>query len=170
MADQKTSESKDGGDEVSYTRPATALDAERRLAEGNTVSSRMQGVNPSEAIRSDEGYVGVNPEYQNAANETDEPRDAEEGVEKDLEDAYYEAVEQGPQDTDEGVKSLYYDAANPKDGGEQKVQTAKATVTPPETSEGSDKETVTEGHSVSGGAPTTKSGQGNPSGKRGTSS
>lgn len=73
------------------TKPTTQLDAERRLEEGyvaDAVTGNTVTVNPNPF--GDEDYVGTDPIYQNYAEETHKPGRSEEGVEKELEEAYRE--------------------------------------------------------------------------------
>lgn len=63
------------------------LDLEAR-AKDDYVSplARAKTVGPNESLVSEDGFVGVDPMYQNYANETDAPLASESGPEKDLED------------------------------------------------------------------------------------
>lgn len=63
------------------------LDLEARQAEGYVSPlARVETVGPSESLVSEDGFIGVDPVYQNAANDTDMPLSSEEGPEKNLED------------------------------------------------------------------------------------
>lgn len=69
-----------------YTKPTSQLDLEARQAK--------DFVNPSVLVKgvdgepSDNGFIGVDPVYQNYANETDRPLLAEGGAESKLEKDY----------------------------------------------------------------------------------
>lgn len=70
-----------------YEKPASQLDLEARQKKDYVSPSVLtQGVDrePSE-----NGYVNVDPVYQNYANETERPYLAEKGAEAEVEKAYY---------------------------------------------------------------------------------
>jgi hypothetical protein len=77
----------------------------------------------------DEGYVGVDPVYQNYANDTDKPLAAEEGPDQAAEDAFHEAYEA---EASEGSELLLsnYGAVNREDKEEPKATPAKKTAAP----------------------------------------
>lgn len=82
-----------------YAPPATQVDLEERLANGNESSAVLSTAdNYKQAVEEDENareytvegnntddYVNVDPIYQTYANETEAPARAEEGPEADLE-------------------------------------------------------------------------------------
>ena len=68
-----------------FTKPTSQLDLEARLAVDNEVKPPSPPVNPSV---DDSGFIGTDPIYQNRANETDQPLDADEGPDKLAEEAF----------------------------------------------------------------------------------
>lgn len=82
----------------------TVLDPERKAP----VFS--ESVNPSVAI-TDDGYIGTDPIYQNHANATDEPHQADDGPDKLAEDAYIESVEGGPKEPGDDLKGYFSDVS-----------------------------------------------------------
>lgn len=71
-----------------YEKPTSQVDLEARLKDDYESPSLLrQGESPS--LESANGYIGVDPIYQNFANETEKPLAAEKGVEKKLEAVYY---------------------------------------------------------------------------------
>ena len=74
MADQEK-------EEVVYTKPTSQVDMEARLGDDSPPPVFNEGSNPDPF--NEDGFVGVSPEYANAANETDEPLEAEEGPDSD---------------------------------------------------------------------------------------
>jgi hypothetical protein len=90
-------------------------------------------VNPNDnkAI-TDDGYVGVDPVYQNFANDTDEPLQADEGGDKLAEDAYVEAVEGDAKEAGEELKELFGAVTNADENDGQTIggDPVHATVTP----------------------------------------
>lgn len=76
-------------EKVRYSKPTSQQDLERRLEKDNEAETLLTGVNPAEQdhLVSD-GYVGVDPVYQNHANDTDKPRASEDGAEKKAEEAF----------------------------------------------------------------------------------
>lgn len=65
-----------------YSKPASQLDLERRQENGNESSARL--TQPGETPLSDNGYVGVDLPYQNAANDTEKPLKVDEGAEAEV--------------------------------------------------------------------------------------
>lgn len=64
---------------ANYTKPVSQLDLERRQKDGHAPGSVLDpGSNPE---LSTNGYVGVDAVYQNAANDTEKPRQADKGPE-----------------------------------------------------------------------------------------
>lgn len=81
-------------DKPYLTRPTSQLDLERRLDEDHKPDSDLSlslKVNPNPF--GDEDYAGTDPIYQNHANDTETPYAAEEGPDKDAEDAVRELYE-----------------------------------------------------------------------------
>lgn len=85
-------------------KPTSQLDLERRLSEGDPEPVLFKTVNPDESSLmadnewgedSDNAFVGTDPIYQNRANETDQPLQAEEGPDKDAEEAFFSSYEKG---------------------------------------------------------------------------
>lgn len=78
-----------------------------------------ESVNPSEAVTSD-GYIGTDPIYQNHANATDEPHQADDGPDKLAEDAYIDSVEGEPADAGEALKGHFADLTRSADDSKAK--------------------------------------------------
>jgi hypothetical protein len=101
MADQE---------EVVYTKPTSQVDLEERLSEDYQSSLVLQkDTNPGAAPVDERwkledndtsAYVGVSPEYQNYANETDKPLRSEEGVQATLEEQLYTAYDGNKEDAE----------------------------------------------------------------------
>lgn len=89
--DPEVEEDRSDYPEVTYTRPTSQVDLERRLENDNAAPRILQGVNPTH-VNEDNGYVGVSPEYQNAANETDEPLSSEEGADLLAEEEFLDST------------------------------------------------------------------------------
>lgn len=80
-------------EKVEYTRPASQLDLEARLERDNeSPLAVVRAENRRDVFGEDEPYVNVDPIYQNHANDTEAPLEAEEGVDKDAEDAFRESA------------------------------------------------------------------------------
>lgn len=91
-----------------YSKPTSQVDLEERLANGNE-SSRILSTSDKASQQEDDGkarimtvegneldsYFGVDPIYQNYANETDAPYPAESGPEAELEEMQFAAAESG---------------------------------------------------------------------------
>jgi len=86
-------------DEVEYSKPSSLVDLEERQARGNESNRKVHTAEGGGAhseddgkardfgeSSTDEGFVGVAPEYANYANDTGKPLRAEEGPEQVLED------------------------------------------------------------------------------------
>jgi hypothetical protein len=83
MADEQKAE---------YSKPTSQVDLERRLADDSTPVFRE--FSAPEAVTED-GFVGTDVIYQNAANKTDEPIAAKSGVEKKAEQLFADAYGDG---------------------------------------------------------------------------
>jgi hypothetical protein len=71
--------------EAQYEKPTSQLDLEARQAEGYVPPSQLVQPNDPGVTPFDRGgYVGVDPVYQNAANETERPIRADEGAEAEV--------------------------------------------------------------------------------------
>lgn len=72
---------------ANYEKPASQVDLENRQSKDYVSPAKLvQGVDPQ---ASENGYVNVDPIYQNFANETEKPFVATEGVESEVEKDYY---------------------------------------------------------------------------------
>ena|SRR5690349_15437782 len=70
---------------ATYEKPTSQLDLEARQADGYVPPSQLTTPNEPGVTPYDRGgYVGVDPVYQNAANETERPMRAEDGPEAKL--------------------------------------------------------------------------------------
>ena len=70
-----------------YSKPTAQVDLEERMKDDYVVPTQLQ--QGSDPEPSETGFVGVDPIYQNFANDTEKPLRAEKGVEKKLEDVVY---------------------------------------------------------------------------------
>lgn len=115
------------------------LDLEARQAE-DYVSPFVLGktVGPNESLVSEDGFVGVDPIYQNAANETDEPLAAEDGVEKVIEDRVLELIE-----TDAATAEANQQTTEAAKADEQSTATAQAPASSTSTSSASSPQPIT---------------------------
>lgn len=87
--------------ETKYTPSTAQRDLEARLSDEKPIPNLMVTVNPAdqENLVTKEGYIGVSPEYQNAANETDKPMRAESGADKLSEDLFIASVTSKSEET-----------------------------------------------------------------------
>ena len=86
----KKEEKSDLAEGVTFTKPTSQLDLEARQKKDYKPASIVAGTNPE---IDDSGYIGVDPIYQNAANEVDEPLTPTEGPEAITEEAYVKSVQ-----------------------------------------------------------------------------
>lgn len=86
----KPVEKEDKAPKLVFTQPTSQLDAEARLKAGNIVKPIEPAVNPSV---DDSGFIGTDPVYQNRANETDQPFDADGGADALAEAAFRKSFE-----------------------------------------------------------------------------
>jgi len=146
-------------DEPYLTRPTSLVDLDRRLEEGAVPDSDLSGryiVNPNPF--GEEDYAGTDPIYQNHANDTEAPHAAEEGPEKEAEDAVRdlyepkddavvvddfgtggEAVKAGQPNVDREVYLVPGQEGYPDDPSKLSGPVvSKSAVTPPEETKGDD--------------------------------
>lgn len=72
---------------ASYSKPTSQLDLEERQSKDYVVPGQINlGTDPQP---SDSGFVGVDPVYQNFANDTEKPFKAEKGPEAKAEEVLY---------------------------------------------------------------------------------
>ena len=90
--------------EAQYAPPASQVDLEERLASGNashrilsTADIAVQEPRPDDV----EGYINVDPIYQNHANDTEAPLQGEEGPEAELEKEGFGVLPQHHWETEE---------------------------------------------------------------------
>lgn len=91
---------------------------EKTLGEESEAPVFGASQNPVDSTLNADGFVGVDPVYQNFANDTDEPLAAEEGPDKLAEEAYADAVEGGPREASDALKENFSSVSrveNPKD-------------------------------------------------------
>lgn len=93
-------------------------------------------VQPADSDTTADGYVAVDPIYQNHANDFDAPLQSEKGVEKDLEEEFLESVEGVPAEAGKQLSDLYVDKARvedkdekPADDGDEEADTEEPTGT-----------------------------------------
>lgn len=126
---------------VSYTKPTSQRDLEQRLENGNEAQSRVGvAVSPHEVdVVSEDGFVGVAPEYQNFAVDTDAPFQADEGPDKLAEDQYVERMSGKANEPSDQVKNAYAAVSGQRSEGKQEVtggEPEPAVPTPPHEGEG----------------------------------
>lgn len=96
-------------DKPNYSKPASELDLEARQAEDYVPPTVV--VKGTDAPLSSNGYIGVDPIYQNAANDTEKPIKAEGGAEAALyekslaDDAEYPELDGEPVEDDDSSSS-----------------------------------------------------------------
>ena len=97
-----------------YSKPTSQVDLEERTKDDYVVPAQLvQGTDP---VPAETGFVGVDPIYQNYANDTEKPLRAEKGAEKKFEDlAYADEV-----DTDFGATPAGESEAQEQKEEEQK--------------------------------------------------
>lgn len=99
MAEKKTEQAPEA------VKSTQQLDLEARQAEDYVSPLAVaKTVGPNESLISEDGFVGVDPIYQNAANETEMPLASEEGAEKVLEDRVLTQVEDAAKAEEEKQK------------------------------------------------------------------
>jgi hypothetical protein len=104
MADDNEQEQ----EKVEYTKSTATLDLEARLENDNAVPGPARVLNPGYGdVEAGNLYLGTNPEYQNHANDTDAPLQAEDGPERDAEEAALAAYDS---------RDVKDDAANLEEG------------------------------------------------------
>lgn len=81
---------------VEYTKTTAEVDLEERLARDNEpVGGGGATLNPGHGdVEAGNLYLGTSPIYQNHANDTDAPLQAEEGVDRDLEERHLAAYDE----------------------------------------------------------------------------
>lgn len=111
-----------------YEKPASQVDLEARQ-KSDYVPPSVKKVG-TDAEPSENGYVGVDPIYQNYANDTDGPQAAESGPEAKVEsDFYADEVDYEAGATPEGEKEAEEDAEE-EDDDDDKSQSSASTTTP----------------------------------------
>lgn len=98
-----------------YSKPTSQVDLEERMKDDYVVPSRLvQGTDPEKA---ETPYVGVDPIYQNYANETEKPLLSEKGAESKLESlAYADDVDKDFGATPEGESEATEQAEEEQSG------------------------------------------------------
>ena len=106
-----------------YTKPTSQLDLEERQKPDYVPPSQLTpGINPQP---SDNGYIGVDPIYQNYANDTEKPYLAEKGPEAKIEKNYVtDDVDTSKGATAEGEAPVEDD--EPEDEGKDEGKTTTA--------------------------------------------
>lgn len=89
---------------------------EATLGEEQVAPVFYETVNPRDNDAFDQGgYVGVDPIYQNYANETEKPYAAEGGADALAEKAYFDSVRGDAREPGDQLKELYGKASNQPD-------------------------------------------------------
>lgn len=114
-------------DEVTFPKTTAQVDLETRLKNGNKAEYASDPVNPKDVgVVSDDGFVGVDPIYQNAANKTDRPIAAKSGPDKAAEEAHIESVEGDANEPSEQLAGLYGDVSRSGDKDSEGVSGGEA--------------------------------------------
>lgn len=117
-----------------YEKPTSQVDLEQRLKKDDVPNGTLvHGTTPEP---SDNGYVNVDPIYQNYANPTEQPLRAESGVQKKIEEGLYAddvdlekgATPEGEADADEEGEG---DETPQGSSSSQTTTTQGAAATPP---------------------------------------
>lgn len=118
---------KEEKEEAVYTMPTSQVDLEARLGDESDppVFLPMQNPNPFH----EDGYVGVSPEYANAANETDEPLQAEEGPDAAAEEAFEAAYGDSSGEVSDQAKAVHEQVATTFPDDSTETTETKATTT-----------------------------------------
>lgn len=118
MAEQKKAQ---------YAKPASQVDLEERLENGNQSDKVLSTADSYEGAADEggrdfavegndlDGYVGVSPEYQNYANETEAPVEADDSAENKVIAEFaegQEALQKGKKSTDERKEEAAQKAAS----------------------------------------------------------
>ena len=98
--------------DVKFEKPRSQVVAEA-LAKQDPPEKLHTFVDPKDSDTIKDGFVGVDPIYQNAANEFDEPIAAKSGVDKKAEEAFKEAMDNEPKEAGTQLSDLYVDRARP---------------------------------------------------------
>lgn len=89
---------------VEYTTSTAQKDLEARLSD-DSVPVYNESTNPAPV--GEDGFVGVSPEYQNYANDTDAPLASEKGAEAEAEDAFDAAYGDSSGEPSDAIKEAY---------------------------------------------------------------
>lgn len=112
-------------EKVVYTESTAALDLKRRLENDNESALQVAAAaTTADPYGKDEkgkenGYVNVDQVYQNYADDTHKPLAAEDGVQKDAEEAFREAVavdEDDDRSSDQKPSGAYVDSEDQRLG------------------------------------------------------
>lgn len=112
-------------EKVEYTESTAAKDLKRRLENDNESALQVAKVaETADPYGKDEkgkenGYVNVDPVYQNYADDTHKPLEASKGVFKDAEDAFRDAVavdEDDDRSSDQKPSGAYVDSEDTRLG------------------------------------------------------
>lgn len=111
-------------EEVVYTKPTSQVDLDARLNDESDPPVHLASENPNPFH--EDGYVGVSPEYANAANETDEPLQAEEGPDMQAEEAFEDAYGDSSGEVSEQMEEARAKVTRPEDEDDNSAPTATA--------------------------------------------
>lgn len=76
-------------EKVVYSKPTSQVDLEARLKNGNAAATLTDPINPGMPdVEAGNLYVGTDPIYQNHANDTEAPLQADKGVERKAEENF----------------------------------------------------------------------------------
>jgi hypothetical protein len=128
-------------EKVEYTDSTAKRDLEARLNDDSPAPVFNPSVNPdhedAKLVIEGEGdgsYVAVSPEYANAANEIDQPLQAEEGADKQAEEAWEDSYGDSDGEVSEDLQKAHEKVTTTVAGGEQSSTPTET----PATTEGSD--------------------------------
>ena len=96
---------------IQYFKPRDQVDLENRLKANNAAPTKLSATTaaPKDTPLDAEGYIGVAPEYQNYADDTNAPYQSDEGADKLLEDAYERIAKSESVEASDKVKAAYKD-------------------------------------------------------------
>lgn len=168
--EQEQPERADNYEEAVYTKPTSQVDLEERLDRDNEVVSTTKTYNPGYGdVEPGNLYLGTNPEYQNHANDTEAPLQADEGPDQLAEEAVLGAydsrdVKEKARDLDEDQRLDPGDGVSPDPAataadGRDSVLVAEDPGTGDPVEEEEDQETVTPAQFTGGTTPPNAPGQ-----------
>lgn len=127
--------------DAKYTKPASQVDLEERQKKGNQSARVLPSAPQFEGGKDDgrarqmtvpgndtDGYIGVDPVYQNYANETEAPIEADESAESKVADEYADQAEVAQ--LSQPVAKVERDEENEEDEEDEEPQGSPTPPTP----------------------------------------